>query len=66
MSSSDWMGRYRPLVSALVQHSNLFAHSGAKLEAVPGCVLSSQEWQTLEYLIEQNQRAFDLGLNAVK
>ncbi|MBQ8536491.1 MAG: winged helix-turn-helix transcriptional regulator [Clostridia bacterium] len=49
----DWMGRYRPLVRALVQHTNTASrNAGQKKEFAPGVMLSSQEWQVLEYLIE--------------
>lgn len=49
----DWMGRYRPLVRALVQHTNTASrNAGMKKEFAPGVMLSSQEWQVLEYLIE--------------
>lgn len=63
MSSIEWMGRYRHLVGALVQHSNTFSHSGSKMELRPGCSLSSQEWQTLEYLIEFENA--DLNMAAI-
>jgi len=50
---SEWMGRYRPLVAALVKHGNI-AVNGLKHreEPVPGVRLSANEWQVLETVIE--------------
>ena len=47
------MGRYRPLVRALVQHTNTVSRTATKRrEMAPGIEISSQEWQLLEYVIE--------------
>lgn len=49
----EWMGRYRPFVRALVQHTNTVTRSALeKHEMRSGILLSAPEWQMLEYLIE--------------
>ena len=62
MNTSEWMGRYRHLVGALVQHANAFSHTTAS-EILPGVRMSAQEWQTLEYLIEYADE--DLNMAAI-
>ena len=50
---TEWMGRYRPLVAALVRHSNgVVRGQGSKREYPEGISLSSTEWQVLEYIVE--------------
>ena len=50
---SEWMGRYRNLVAALVQHSNIVMKaSSEKAEVSRGIFLNPNEWQILEYLVE--------------
>ena len=47
------MGRYRPLVAALVRHSNgVMRSQGTRREYPEGVCLSSTEWQVLEYIVE--------------
>lgn len=52
--NTDWMGRYRPLVAALIRHSNVNQRFFS--ERIPVTTfhieLSAQEWQMLEYLLE--------------
>ena len=62
MNGIGWMGRYRPLVSALVQHGNVCSHI-SRIELGSGIRLSSQEWQTLEYLIAYENE--DLHMTAI-
>lgn len=51
--STEWMGRYRNLVAALVQHSNINTHlDSQKQEIIPGLILAVQDLQVLEYVIE--------------
>ena len=46
------MGRYRPLVAALVQHTNINEQkAGARFALAPGVTVSLHEWQILEYII---------------
>lgn len=51
--STEWMGRYRNLVAALVRNTNNVNRTskrGVSLEN--GVFLSTYEWQVFEYLIE--------------
>lgn len=55
---TEWMGRYRPLVAALVQHSNITARAAARSNEIgEGIFLNTVSWQTLEYLIEHGDDA---------
>ena len=48
-----WMGRYRKLVMALVQHSNITMRgAGIKDRITDDIWLNAHEWQVLEYIIE--------------
>lgn len=60
--SSEWMGRYRPLVAALVKHGNT-AVKGLKVrsEPVPGVKLSATEWQVLETVIEHGLQVTNMN-----
>ena len=49
---SEWMGRYRPLVAALVQHTNINEQKAdARFVLEKGIAVSLHEWQVLEYII---------------
>lgn len=51
--ATEWMGRYRPLVAALVQHSNLVQRApNMSVRLSNGVCLSPPEWQVFEYIIE--------------
>lgn len=58
---TEWMGRYRPLVAALVLHSNII-HKGMneKFDLGNGMVLSTHEWQVLEYIVEHKDDYFSM------
>ncbi|MBQ7182943.1 MAG: winged helix-turn-helix transcriptional regulator [Clostridia bacterium] len=50
---TEWMGRYRPLVAALVRHANINQRISAIYVPVSGDIcLRSQEWQVFEYILE--------------
>lgn len=50
---TEWMGRYRPLVAALVKHTNLVQRaSGRTVRLSDGLSLTVQEWQVFEYILE--------------
>ncbi len=50
---TDWMGRYRPLIKALVLHSNMAGRAEQfKRELVPGVKLSPSQWQVFECVLE--------------
>ncbi len=49
----NWMGRYRTLVMALVQHCNISTRGGGIKDWVCDDIwLNAHEWQVLEYVIE--------------
>ena len=51
-----WMGRYRKLVMALVQHSNITMRGvGIKDRITDDIWLTANEWQILEYIIEHSE-----------
>lgn len=51
--SLSWMGRYRELVGALVQHTNITMQvAGVKDHVAEDIWLTPNEWQIMEYLIE--------------
>lgn len=53
----DWMGRYREIVSALVQHSNVVSKAGSERHYMyDGIYMTSNEWQVLEYIVEQRNQ----------
>lgn len=50
---TEWMGRYRELVAALVQHSNVTARTALEIHKTEKSLFLPQvPWQVLEYLIE--------------
>ena len=68
---TEWMGRYRAFVSALVWHGNEYLRmANEKNIDCNGHKISSIEWQIVEYLIDHPnsdnnmaQIAYDLGLS---
>ena len=49
----SWMGRYRGIVEALVQHGNCCIRAANyMMNMSDGITLTAQEWQVLEYIIE--------------
>lgn len=60
--ASEWMGRYRPLVAALVKHGNV-AVNGLKhrSEPIPGVRLTATEWQVLETVIEHELQVTNMN-----
>ena len=50
---TEWMGRYRGIIQALVKHTNYHVHiTNTRLEVKDGIFLNAVEWQVLEYLYE--------------
>ncbi|MBR3237845.1 MAG: winged helix DNA-binding protein [Oscillospiraceae bacterium] len=49
---TEWMGRYRPLISALVQHVNTVSKGSQALHIYQDLYLVPHEWQVLEYIVE--------------
>ena len=50
---SDWMGRYRPLVAALVRHANIVMAATSRKKGIGGGFeLNALEWQVFEAIVE--------------
>ncbi len=57
----DWMGRYRPLVAALVLHSNIVNRGqNERMDCGHGVMLTPQEWQVLEFIVEHDDAYFNM------
>ena len=55
---TEWMGRYRPLVAALVKHTNVVQRAAGRTVRLSEEVsLSTQEWQVFEYILEKASEA---------
>lgn len=54
---TEWMGRYRGVIAALVRHGNVVARtlSDKVYHEKYDFYLGQQEWQTLEYLLEHSE-----------
>ena len=51
--NNDWMDRYRGLVGAIAQHTNVMTKLiNTRREMADGIFMTSVEWQVMEYLIE--------------
>ena len=58
---SEWMGRYRNLVAAIVQHTNVVMKASSEKEEVSeGIYLNPNEWQILEYMVEHRDHTFSM------
>ena len=59
--TTEWMGRYREILAALVLHGNvvLRAHSIA-IDIGDGIFLNHQQWQILEYIVEHRDELFNM------
>ena len=50
---TEWMGRYRPLVAALVKHTNVVQRASVRTVRLSDELrLTVQEWQVFEYVLE--------------
>ncbi len=53
---TDWMGRYRELVAAIVQHTNVVSKANTMRRCFfDGIYMNSNEWQVMEYIIEHRE-----------
>lgn len=53
---SEWMGRYRALVAAIVQHTNVIIEGeNLRRYIYDGLYLTAKEWQVLEYIVEHRE-----------
>lgn len=52
---TEWMGRYRSLVAALVHHVNCVSKPGPPQFIYEDIYLTPNEWQVLEYIVEHRE-----------
>ena len=58
---SDWMGRYRKLIDALVLHGNVVIKTqNVTTDIGEGILLKPQQWQILEYLVRNRDNVFSM------
>ena len=58
---TDWMGRYRDLVAALILHGNVAVRAQANiLEIGDGIRLRSQQWEIFEYIVNHRGESFSM------
>ena len=61
---TQWMGRYRPLIAALVQHANMNLKLSRRKSSIgEGVALTSVEWQVLEAIIENQNEQSMIGIS---
>ena len=59
---TEWMGRYREIDAALVRHGNVVLRTQtAKQYLGDGIWMDDQQWQILEYLIENRDKIFNMN-----
>ena len=59
---TEWMGRYREIDAALVRHGNVVLRTQtAKQYLGDGIWMDDQQWQILEYLIENRDNIFNMN-----
>lgn len=57
----NWMGRYRPLVAALVLHTNILTRGwNERMNCGDGVFLTPPEWQVLEFIVEHEEAYFNM------
>ena len=58
---TDWMGRYREIVAALILHGNVAIRAQSNiLEIGDGIRLKHQHWEIFEYIVEHRDKAFNM------
>ena len=58
---TEWSGRYKPLISALVKHANSINRSSStKIDYGDGVMLYRNEWQVFEKIIENDDETFNM------
>ncbi len=59
---SEWMGRYRELVAAVVRHGNVVLRNQYNSRDIGnGIVLKQQQWQIFEYIVEHRNSRFSMN-----
>lgn len=59
---NEWMGRYRPLVAALVQHVNMISklNEEFRIEIGDGISIDRLSWQIIEYFVEHSDNTYNM------
>jgi len=53
----NWMGRYAPLIAALIKHSNIITkNSAVKMHIYENIYLTTNAWQILEYIVDNRDQ----------
>ena len=59
---TEWMGRYRGLIASLVRHGNVAIRTQTNKKNIGDNIwLNDQQWQILEYLIENRDKIFNMN-----
>ena len=58
----EWMGRYRPLVAALVRHVNVISklNEDFRIEIGDGVAIDRLSWQIIEYFVEHSDNTYNM------
>ena len=60
--NSEWMGRYRPLMAALVAHGNIVTRMDqSRRDIGDGVMVNATEWQILESIIEHRFETLNMN-----
>ena len=59
---NEWMGRYRPLVAALVRHVNAISklNEDFRIEIGDGVSIDRLSWQIIEYFVEHSDNTYNM------
>ena len=59
---NEWMGRYRPLVAALVRHVNVISklNEDFRIEIGDGVSIDRLSWQIIEYFVEHSDNTYNM------
>lgn len=59
---NEWMGRYRPLVAALVRHVNMISklNEDFRIEIGDGVSIDRLSWQIIEYFVEHSDNTYNM------
>ena len=59
---NEWMGRYRPLVAALVRHVNVISklNEEFRIQIGDGVFIDRLSWQIIEYFVEHSDNTYNM------
>lgn len=60
---SEWKGRYREVIASLVLHGNVIlrTQSSSLFDIGEGVIVTPQQWQILEYIVENSDKLFNMN-----